>query len=129
MRKLRKSRNNSVIMGVCGGLGEYFNIDPIIIRIAWVISLIPFFFTSAVIYLVCGIIIPDDDGVIYQDEDQDNVDNNRDRNSSLLVGSLLVILGLFFLAREFFPQFMSIIKLWPILLIMAGIYIIFNRGD
>lgn len=116
-------------MGVCGGLGQYFNIDPAIIRIAWVLSLIPFFFTSAVIYVVCGIIIPDDDGIIYQDEDQDNDNGNRDKNSSLLVGGLLVILGIFFLAREFVPQFMNIMKLWPLLLVVAGIYIIFNKRD
>lgn len=127
MRKLTKSRKNSVISGVCGGLGAYFNIDPIIIRIAWVFSLIPFFFNSAVIYVVCSIIIPEDDGVIYQDEDEAEVNVNG--NSSLLVGGMLVLLGLFFLAREFFPEFMNIVRLWPALLIVAGIYIIFNKRD
>lgn len=116
-------------MGVCGGIGEYFNMDPIIIRIAWVVSLIPFFFTSAIIYVVCGIIIPDDDGVIYQDEGEENVSANSHRNNSLLIGGLLVILGLFFLAREFVPNFMNIMRLWPVLLILAGIYIVFNKKD
>ena len=30
-----KSRTNKVIWGVCGGIGEYFNIDPTIIRLIW----------------------------------------------------------------------------------------------
>lgn len=126
MKKLTKSRKDSVIMGVCGGIGEYFNIDPIIVRIVWVLSLIPFFFGSAVFYVVCGIIIPDpDDNIVYEDE----VNENRDKNSSILIGSLLVVLGLFFLAREFVPNFMNVMRLWPALLIIAGIYIIFNKRD
>lgn len=118
-------------MGVCGGLGEYFNIDPIIIRIIWVISLFPMFFTSAIIYVVCGIIIPDDDGVIYQDNEEDTKENSSfsNRNSSLFIGGLLVIIGLYFFAIEFFPEIMNIFKLWPILLIIAGLYIIFNKRN
>jgi len=36
-RKLYRSRKSRVIAGVCGGLAEYFNMDPTIIRLAWVI--------------------------------------------------------------------------------------------
>ena len=36
-RKLYRSDVNKVIAGVCGGLGEYFNIDPVIVRLAFVI--------------------------------------------------------------------------------------------
>lgn len=122
------------MMGVCGGLGEYFNIDPIIIRIIWVISLIPMFFTSAVIYIVCGIIIPEGDEIIYQsedgdDENYDSKDNNTRRNTSFFIGILLVIIGFYFFAVEFFPDIMNIFRLWPILLIVAGIYIIFNKKN
>ena len=38
MKRLYKSRNDRKIAGVCGGIGEYLNIDPTIIRIIWVIS-------------------------------------------------------------------------------------------
>ena len=53
-RHLYRSRSNRVIAGVCGGLGEYFNIDPVIIRILAIV--IPGFGWFA--YLVCAIIIP-----------------------------------------------------------------------
>ena len=36
MKTLKKSRNK-VFAGVCGGLGEYFNIDPVIVRLIWVV--------------------------------------------------------------------------------------------
>ena len=53
-KRLFRSRSNRMIAGVCGGIGEYFNIDPIIVRILAVV--IPGFGWFA--YLVCAIIIP-----------------------------------------------------------------------
>lgn len=53
-KRLYRSRRNRIIAGVCGGIGEYFNIDPVLIRILAVV--IPGFGWFA--YLVCAIIIP-----------------------------------------------------------------------
>ena len=36
-KRLYRSVKNKVICGVCGGIGEYFNVDPVIIRLIWVI--------------------------------------------------------------------------------------------
>ena len=36
-KRLYKSNSNKVIDGVCGGIGEYFNIDPTLVRLAWVV--------------------------------------------------------------------------------------------
>ena len=36
-KKLYRSRENAMLAGVCGGIGEYFDIDPTIVRLAWVI--------------------------------------------------------------------------------------------
>jgi len=56
-KRLYKSATNRKICGVCGGLGEYFNIDTTLIRIIWAI----FACTGAgiVAYLACAIIMPD----------------------------------------------------------------------
>ena len=53
-KRLCRSRTNRWIAGVCGGIGEYFNIDPTIIRILAII--IPGF--GWVAYLICVIVIP-----------------------------------------------------------------------
>jgi len=53
-KRLYRSRRNRILAGVCGGIGEYFNIDPVIIRILAVV--IPGFGWFA--YLICAIIIP-----------------------------------------------------------------------
>jgi len=53
-KRLYRSKTNKIIAGVCGGIGEYLNIDPVIIRILAVV--IPGF--GWVAYLVCAILIP-----------------------------------------------------------------------
>lgn len=55
-RKLYRSSNNKMICGVCGGLGEYFNIDPTIIRLVW--ALLACSGTGFLVYLIAAIIIP-----------------------------------------------------------------------
>ena len=37
MKRLYRSRHNRVIGGVCGGIGEYFDIDPLLIRLVWAV--------------------------------------------------------------------------------------------
>jgi len=53
-KQLYRSRSNRLLAGVCGGIGEYFNIDPIIIRIIAIV--LPGFGWLA--YLICALIIP-----------------------------------------------------------------------
>lgn len=36
-KRLYRSRMNRTICGVCGGIAEYFNIDPTLVRLAWII--------------------------------------------------------------------------------------------
>ena len=59
MKKLCKSRNNKVITGVCGGVAEYFNIDPSIVRLIWAVAII---FTAGtlalILYVICAVVLP-----------------------------------------------------------------------
>ena len=58
MKELRKSSNNRKICGVCGGVGEYFDVDPTIIRLAWIVF--TFMGGSGLIaYIIAAIIMPD----------------------------------------------------------------------
>ena len=36
-KKLYKSETNKMLAGVCGGIAEYFNIDPTLVRLGWVV--------------------------------------------------------------------------------------------
>lgn len=56
-KKLFKSRTNRVLCGVCGGLGEYFNIDPTIIRLLFL--LLGFTVTGIIVYIIAAIVVPE----------------------------------------------------------------------
>jgi phage shock protein C len=57
-KKLTRSISDKKICGVCGGLGEYFDIDPTLLRLLWVI--LCFFSCGAALlgYLICALFIP-----------------------------------------------------------------------
>ena len=56
-KKLYRSNTNCMLAGVCGGIGEYFNIDPTLIRLGWV--LFSALGGSGILaYIVAAIIIP-----------------------------------------------------------------------
>lgn len=56
--KLRRSRRNRIIAGVCGGLGEFFGISAFWFRLAFVILLLPGGLPGLVPYLILWIIVP-----------------------------------------------------------------------
>lgn len=56
--RLYRSRTNRMLLGVCGGLGEYFNVDPTIPRIAFVVLGVLSLGTWLLIYLIMALIIP-----------------------------------------------------------------------
>lgn len=58
-KKLYRSRTDRKIAGVCGGLGEYFGIDPTLVRLLFVLGLI--FMGGAILaYLILAIVIPEE---------------------------------------------------------------------
>ena len=61
-KRLYRSSTNSMLSGVCGGVGEFFNIDPTIVRLGWV--LFSALGGSGVLaYIVAAIIIPKENEV------------------------------------------------------------------
>lgn len=57
-KHLYRSNRNKVFAGVCGGLAEYFDIDPVIVRLIWIIGTLISFGLGIVAYLIAWIIIP-----------------------------------------------------------------------
>jgi phage shock protein C len=58
-KRLYRSTEDRKIAGVCGGIAEYFNIDPVIIRIIAVILLIPGGLPGFLPYIIMWIIVPE----------------------------------------------------------------------
>ena len=59
MKKFYRSTTDRKIAGVCGGLAEYFSIDPIIVRIIAFILLLPGGLPGLVPYIILWIIVPE----------------------------------------------------------------------
>ena len=53
-KRLYRSSVNYMLAGVCGGIGEYFNIDPTLIRLAWVIVTCMSFGSGIIAYIIAA---------------------------------------------------------------------------
>ena len=131
-KKLYRSSRGKVIAGVCAGLGEYFEIDPVLIRALFIIAL----FSGGIgvtLYFVLWIIMPSEETVLSSPSPTDSSELSETDDSILsekhkgtvLTGLVLVGLGMFFLIREFFPMF-SFKFMFPIALIAIGAVIVFT---
>ena len=74
-KRLYKSRKNKIVGGVCGGLAEYLNMDPTIVRIiAGVLCLVKGI--GLLVYIIACIVMPYDD----EDFDEDDTENLKSAN-------------------------------------------------
>ncbi|MBR6206635.1 MAG: PspC domain-containing protein [Oscillospiraceae bacterium] len=58
MKRLTKSSADRKLAGVCGGIAEYFDIDPTIVRIAWVLFCC-LGGSGLLAYIICAIVMPE----------------------------------------------------------------------
>ena len=59
-KRLTRSRSNRMIAGVCGGIAEYMEIDPTLVRVGYVVlSLMSAGFPGIIVYLVLAAIMPE----------------------------------------------------------------------
>jgi phage shock protein C len=62
MNRLYRSKTNRIIAGVCGGLGDYFKVDPTLIRLLWVLLTLSGG-AGLVAYIIAWAIIPEEPSV------------------------------------------------------------------
>jgi phage shock protein C len=58
LKRLYRSRMEKKVLGVCGGLGEYFAIDPVLIRILFVVAALGSFGVMLLVYIILAIVVP-----------------------------------------------------------------------
>jgi phage shock protein C len=58
-KRLYRSRNNRMLFGVCGGLGEYLNVDPTVIRLIFVLAFLPGG-PGLIAYLALALLVPEE---------------------------------------------------------------------
>lgn len=154
-KKLYRSNTDKMIGGVSGGIAEYFEIDPTIVRILFVLAV--FFGGGGLIaYIILWIIVPEKPYVFpgtqqTQNENQsgftqpkqesdtkgENSEPVKDQfdyaafqqkqksNTGSVAGIVLVVIGALFLLNNFIPRF-NFGDFWPFILIAIGIGLLLN---
>ena len=56
-KRLHLSTEDKKIAGVCGGVAEYFNIDPVVVRVIWGVAALTWG-VGIILYLVCAFVFP-----------------------------------------------------------------------
>lgn len=140
-KRLYRSSQNRVISGVCGGIAEYFAIDPAIIRLVWLV-LIFAGGTGILAYILAVFIIPekpagygsfsstssstgDPNDFSTKEPEAPRFDSEK---SKLLIGGGLVVFGIMLAAKQVF-HWIDFSFFGPLLLILIGAAIIYKgRG-
>ena len=127
-RRLLRSRN-SMVGGVAAGLAEWMNADPGLVRIAWAL-LVPLTGGVALLaYLVAWVVLPEAPattaiGGAGEEGDPaspDSLPRQIDqRRTQLVLGGGLVLVGVWFLVREYLPD-IDWGFVWPLVLVAGGI--------
>lgn len=148
-KKLYRSVTEKMLGGVCGGLAEYFAIDPVIVRLIFVLAVI-FGGSGIFAYIILWIIIPqkpffitplstnpasgdsqpsDDEKKNENTQFNMNIVNEKSLNNrSIYAGAFLILLGGIFLLDNLVPRF-HFGDFWPLVLIGLGFAIIFNARN
>lgn len=117
-RLLRRSRRDRVIAGVCGGLGRYLGIDPVLLRIAFVVLTVTGG-AGILLYLLAFVVIPE------QQEDEDLGPAPEARGDLwMYVGVGLIALGSVMLVDQLLPWFDRVMA--PLVLVAVGIGILYR---
>jgi phage shock protein C len=137
-RHLYRSTKDKKIAGIAGGLADYLNIDSTLVRLLWLLSI--FIGGSGVlVYIIAWITIPEEKAAIFEndlqpekDEIDELIEGNRDTGNRekvekqkkfSYIGLILIVIGVFFLFREFFPWRLARYT-WPFILITLGIFLL-----
>jgi phage shock protein C len=111
--RLRRSTEDRMIAGVCGGLGRYFNTDPVWFRLAFVVVTLAGG-AGILIYLVAWLVIPE----AGQGESVAGRTEGIGPQGPVIAGIALVGIGLMLLVNTLVPWFDRV--MWPLAVIAAG---------
>jgi phage shock protein C len=146
-KKLYRSRQNRIIAGICGGMGEYLGIDPLIVRIIFVL-LILFHGAGLLLYLILAIFIPLAPGAPLEASSEEKIEEffsgtkakvenlaNEVRtekdwlsNRRNIIGGILLVVGVVALLNQIFPyDWFSWNYIWPAAIIIAALLIMLKK--
>lgn len=146
-KKLYRSRANRIIAGVCGGLGEYFEVDPILIRVIFLLLCL-MHGAGIFFYVFCVIIIPREGAVReHQEKVRHFTEGLRERAKEFagrerekgprwarwsrknILGVFIMLLGFILLLNKISPiTFLRWEFFWPAALILLGAWLVLRTS-
>lgn len=136
--RLTRSETDQMIAGVCGGIAAYLNVDSVFIRLAFVLLAL----ASGIglpIYIILWIVMPQEtnaaasDAVVMQEnikDLQETVSTNANKiGKSATIGLIFILIGGYFLLTELGILSWVSGALWPILIIGAGLFLLWRRSQ
>jgi phage shock protein C len=116
---LRRSTDDKVIAGVCGGLGSYFGVDPVWFRLAFVVLAVGGG-SGVLLYLIAWLVIP----AQRPGEELERGPSTIGEQGPVIVGVGLVAVGLMLLVNNLVPWFDRIML--PLVVVAAGIALLYS---
>jgi phage shock protein C len=113
-RVVRRSRSERVLAGVCGGVGRYLGVDPVLLRIAFIILALANGL-GVIAYVVAWVAIPEEQ----PDQPPGPPSEPRRETGRLVLGGSLVVLGLVLLLDRLAPELDELF--WPVALVAVGV--------
>lgn len=143
VRKIFRSRKDRVIAGVCGGVAEHFNVDPVWVRIGWVLCV----FAKGlglIAYVLCWILIPEKEEAVAAGGgpgtagaegttagaeaggDSGVAQRLTSSQPRVVIGVILIALGCIFGVSAFVPFFHDTV-FWAFVCIVLGVVLLARR--
>ena len=124
-KRLYRSRKEKMVAGVAGGIAEYFELDPVIVRIGFVLLTV-ISGVGLITYLICIFVMPKEpcsaeataQEEVLNETCKDDMQQGNKRRS--ILGIILVIAGILLLAKNYFP-FFDCDSIVPALFLLSGI--------
>lgn len=154
-KRLYRSRTDTFLSGVCGGIADYFNFDVSLVRIAWVIATLATGGLGLIAYIIAAVVVPlepiggvdpmgteqqssNETGSKTQERTTQNTNDawyasdsgNCSRGSGITrkyIGLFLILFGVFFMVRRYIPS-IDFGMLWAACLVIVGIGLMVKRG-
>ena len=141
--RLTRSESDKMVAGVCGGIAKYLNVDPILVRFAFLMLI----FASGIgfpLYLILILLMPAENSTQPDTELEKNInllnDNHAPAESShppksprntqgpIIFATILILAGFYLLAQNVgLLGFLDLGWFGPLLIISIGLYVIFRR--
>jgi phage shock protein C len=137
-KRLYRSNKDRKLGGVCGGIADYFDIDPVFVRILFVVA--AFWGGSGILaYIICWIVIPEQPYAVPTAGATEGsspgtaaspspAPEPSSHKGTMAVGIILIAIGGLFLADNFLPHF-HFMHFWPIILIALGIGLLMKSSN